>query len=241
MQIIRPNQKILNSIEENLVSLPLGNIYNSLIGSFDDDFKSRGEGFYSFSKDCLKISDEDYFSEGVIGLDVPLIIKGIGNKRVMFLAQDPLRNEDDFINTLGVCNDKIVLGTPFAVHSKYYRTRGKGKFYTELFFSMAQEFNQIYLTDVYKLWKKDGVGRRKGRDISLGLLKDEISIFQPDIVLAFGTEAYNTLVKLNLGVTICRTPHQNAWPKAWRDFGLKKLDDTSKINIILNELKKNKK
>ena len=52
MQIIRPNQKILNSIEENLVSLPLGNIYNSLIGSFYDDFK-----FWSWEETSLQVKE----------------------------------------------------------------------------------------------------------------------------------------------------------------------------------------
>lgn len=146
---------------------------------------------------------------GAIGLDLPTWFNvSETNPFIMIVAQDPLRNaywygdrngtSEDFI-----CNDAIV-STPFGIHDANHRERGNGgKRIWMLVNELIKTGYGVYLTDcrkyfVYNHEESDKYTTPEKREIYKNILKKEIEIVTPQLIVTLGHSATN-YCKLLLG------------------------------------------
>ena len=175
--------------------------------------------FRSYDPNFQKRYDEAL----VIGIDIPSIIEknnGILEKKtIVILAQDPLRPISERIEAIGI-------GTPYSLHAKSCREKGRGSFYFELIKVLLDEGYRIYLTDIIKIWVSDREpSKDKGIRLSkqdenrfIQILKAEVEIFEPLGIITWGKKARDTVSGLELGVRHLEFPHPSgsnngAWHK----------------------------
>ena len=129
------------------------------------------------------------------GVDLPIWFKNPQGKRlrIFILTMDPLRTKDEKII------DKASLNSPFTIHQR------KGNNYFPSIEKLAYNYD-LYITDVYKLFFRDSDNLNSvsnenpefiAQTIHLEILKDELSLFQPDFILCLGKHAIGGLAKLD--------------------------------------------
>lgn len=167
--------------------------------------------------------------------------------RVMVVSQDPRRNDQE----MGDCTYEVGISTPFGLHSMSWRSNKTKGFVHWLFDKLLAEYGpqmSVYYTDVYKF---RGVGPKSVLDTSnfdvyKDILRQEIELFEPNVVLLMGNEAqeaYNGVmntVTTAIKPAVIETPHPNARikdKKYWGKYEMAKFDIDSKIEIIINEIK----
>lgn len=130
-----------------------------------------------------------------IGHDLPIWIckkeKEIKN-RIMMIYRDPLRSN---------CKkETLYLSTPFGFHSAQFRGN---KTWTQVIESLMNSGNLLYLTDYYKLYYDKPVGYKWKNDVKMdGIIKKEIELFKPDIIMRFGKDVQdNCNINLPKGST----------------------------------------
>ncbi len=139
-----------------------------------------------------------------LGIDLPTWIgSNISNSgTVMIVGIDPLRNKVAF-KSRNILED-VIIGTPYALHKRKMR-EGKTKEYWK-FLKLLGENYVIYLTDIYKVFYYRGnyKGNRSyndkdlPRDYHLAILKEEIKIIQPKIIIALGALTAQSLLTFNV-------------------------------------------
>lgn len=160
-------------------------------------------------KDMRSKFIKDYHLDGaVVGLDLPTWFNLSSSRRVMIIAQDPLRNPKWYHE----CNAAIC-SSPFGLHSREHRDNGRGGLRMMLLIkALIKQCYGVYLTDSYKYylngWKQDKscesfeVGESVHIPISKApkeleayheILKKEIAIIQPTIIVAMGKVAQKAL------------------------------------------------
>lgn len=136
------------------------------------------------------------------GVDFPIWFsakEGCGKpRRVMIIAQDPLRKEKDFQRVDSPNEERIpgfLIGTPFALHDIRFRRQGNGDNYWDIINALRHKNCHVYVTDLFKVYQR-GVDLSKG-DIALpffrNLLHTEAKIFEPDLIVTFGRKACQAL------------------------------------------------
>lgn len=138
---------------------------------------------------------------GAIGLDLPTWFNLKGNdKRVMLIAQDPLRNNwwySDADPTKGeayICTDAL-LASPFGLHGRSWRENKRGGGRIKLLVEkLIVHGYGVYLTDCRKYFvydhKESAAYTAKKRELYKRVLEKEIEIIRPTLILAMGNEAY---------------------------------------------------
>ena len=144
---------------------------------------------------------------GAIGLDLPTWFNLKNNdKRIMLVAQDPLRGniwysdvnkfpkgkigcKEDYI-----CIDALV-ASPFGLHGKSWRDKKNGGGRMALLVEKLIEHGYgVYLTDCRKYFvydhKESDIYSLKKKNIYKSILEKEIGIIKPDRVVAIGNQAY---------------------------------------------------
>lgn len=145
---------------------------------------------------------------GAIGLDIPTWFNLKDNdKRVMIIAQDPLRgnvwysdidkfpsgktgNREDY-----VCIDALI-ASPFGLHGKSWRDnkRGGGRMKLLVEKLIIKDYG-VYLTDCRKYFVYDHAESAeyslKKKDLYKKILEKEIEIIKPEYIVALGNQAYN--------------------------------------------------
>lgn len=136
------------------------------------------------------------------GVDFPIWFSAKGGdgkpRRVMIIAQDPLRKEEDFLLS-GSPNDEripsFLIGTPFALHDMRYRRQSSIDSYWSIIDTLRLNNCHVYVTDLFKVYQL-GVDLSKG-GIALPFFCDvlhaEAKLFEPDVVVTFGRKACQAL------------------------------------------------
>lgn len=168
-----------------------------------------------------------------VGHDLPvwLVRKGQENPpRVMILSQDPLRK--------GLGRGKLTISSPWALHSPEYRQKISHDLVFKVFEALLADGVEIYLTDYRKIFLprpshtrccKACIGKLSAnvptpRRVSSGfdevyqkLVKEECSLFQPEMIVAFGSQAKTLFRKMeNLSESQSVQYLERIHPGRWR-------------------------
>jgi len=198
---------LVNQIFGESLSSEIENRYNDMRNNFDLSykewrFKTIGKPFNGYADTtsiCIP-TDETHFPElhefNTIGLDLPTWSNiNNDNSIVMFVAQDPLRSEKWY----NKCHD-IVVSSPFATHDAIHRTSRNGEVYFDIFSKIVEKGYGIYLTDTKKFYIKGNNSAsytKKQTQIYEEILKKEIEIVNPKIIVAFGKNAQFSVIKVD--------------------------------------------
>lgn len=153
--------------------------------------------------------NESYPHRGAIGLDLPVWFGADMPRRVMIVAQDPLRNpywygnknrEDDSF----VCSD-AVLSSPFGLHDFAHREHFGGKRVWLLVKELLKRGIGVYLTDCRKYFyyshEESNLLMKGLRNKYIEILKKEIDLFKPSLIVPLGKEA-NSYINKKLDLKI---------------------------------------
>lgn len=145
---------------------------------------------------------------GAIGLDLPTWFNLKDNdKRIMLVAQDPLRDNTWYSDVdkfpkgkIGckedyICIDALV-ASPFGLHGKSWRDKKNGGGRMALLVEKLIEHGYgIYLTDCRKYFvydhRESDIYSSKKKDIYKSILEKEIEIIKPARIVAMGNQACN--------------------------------------------------
>lgn len=125
---------------------------------------------------------------GRVGVDLPWMLSCVDPKKtVMILGQDPLRNLNDF-SAAEKWKGRIIVGTPYAVHSTFYRERTKT--YRLIFDELRRIGCNVYLTDALKLY----TGSYLSVDaLDREVVRQEVESVNPDLIVCFGNSSLHVL------------------------------------------------
>jgi len=135
---------------------------------------------------------------------LPTWFGNVEKKRIFFLGIDPMRKASEFINNgVGNIEDDVIVGTPYAFHHSSFRTN-RTKAYWEIIDKLKFD-NFIYVTDIFKsfFYTNDKVRSydyfmhkdRKDEQLShRKLLKAEIKLIAPDLIVTFGGPSFKLLM-----------------------------------------------
>ena len=97
----------------------------------------------------------------------------------------------------------MIIGTPFAQHSSYYREGSQEVVFASIKHIINKNYH-VYVTDVYKVWMKDD--KKKGNEgykltkeytIFRQLLRKELDIIDPKIIITFGNDARDSYTDIS--------------------------------------------
>lgn len=196
--------------------------YNDMRNNFEltyeewqNNFTTEGRPFknYDDTTSIVIPSEKSKYPElknfNRIGVDFPTWINiKENNKRVMFIAQDPLRSK-----WYKDCHD-IVVSSPFGMHDKTHREGRHGKVLFEIIKHLLKDNFGIYLTDYKKfyLWgnetdnnlsqkekQKEAQKRviefhNKKESVYESFLNDEIEAVNPSLIVTLGKQSSNLLL-----------------------------------------------
>jgi len=119
-------------------------------------------------------------------------------KRVMVIAQDPLRSDMDA--------GAMYLGSPFGLHCKSYREDWHVSNFMDILWGLLEGGVVVYATD-YMKWFANKPGwvvshLNRAKECSVWILQKEIDAFQPDLIVTFGRQAsgcINSRLKRDFG------------------------------------------
>ena len=157
------------------------------------------------SKDDWNTSLLEPYTTGPSGYDLPCLLSA--NRptkgRMMLCAQDPLR---------GAGPATLTVGTFFGIDSNYHRSRRHWGLIWQLVRDCVAAGYDVWVTDAVKLYAgKDVVLNDKGlRDLCFAIMRDEVSAFRPDKVIAFGAWAQRALSEASVTAPVVRVPHPTA-------------------------------
>ena len=203
---------LVNQIFGESLSCEINNRYEDMRNNFNlnyaewqDCFTTKGKPYNKYENDndnttsiCIS-AKETHFPElqefNRIGLDLPTW-NNVGNinNTIMFVAQDPLRSE--YYND---CHD-IIVSSPFGTHDATHRKSRHGEVYFDIFSKIVEKGYGIYLTDTKKFYIKGNNSAsytKKQTQIYEEILKKEIEIVNPKIIVAFGKHAQFSVIKVD--------------------------------------------
>lgn len=182
-----------------------------------------------------------------MGIDMPTWFNLAHSKwRIMIVAQDPLRNPKWYKDC-----PHAICSSPFGLHSYEWRLNGRGgKRLYNLIEKLTTEDCGVYLTDIFKLYIK-GEGKAKKPysfknehyERFAEILSREITIVNPDIIVAMGKKASKALNEISRFCKdlpeIIEMPHfsgsaQGAIKAYFREDG--KLDVDRQVELYLNKI-----
>lgn len=208
------------------------------------------DGFSIFEKPeaatfFTEAEKEKWKAATLIGLDMPVLISGEGPscKRVIIIGIDPLRKRKDFPL---VDSSLVIAGTPYAVHSSFYREKGnRTKVYWNFISGLAEQYD-IYLTDIYKLWMNDAA---IGENIQFAfnasieawrtLLKFEIKTIAPSIIIYFGNTTAELCKDFESEFPACKIitlPHPSGRNKRWSKLIEGRGTVDAKVDYLLKQM-----
>lgn len=145
--------------------------------------------------------------KGAIGLDLPVWFHIGSSKRIMLIAQDPLRSKRWY----GECREAVV-SSPFGLHDAEHRARGNGgRMVYELVCRLVSGGYGIYLTDARKFFVYDhptsDAHAALRKDVYADILRREIAAVEPALCVCFGRQAERVVSAMGLGAEILGLPH----------------------------------
>lgn len=215
-------------------------IYNEMDNEIDNNvyiIKPLSSNLNSkIHKDTLKGEMGNLYA----GHDLPVWLNNPGeadNKRLMIISQDPRRNDNE------MKGKEIGVSTPFGLHSRKWRSyklRGLPISCAADLINLLNNNLSVYFTDIYKL---RGVGGNSvidtpNKSVYIEILKKEIDLFKPDVILTLGKEAEEVMADILNNSKIEPAPHPNARPNIWKAYekGIKGYSACEKKKIIIQKL-----
>lgn len=184
--------EFLNINEINLTEIE--KIYNHFKNAFDLNKEERFKIENNFLLKSNEIIKKDKYKIGKeathLGIDFPIWfdLKNNEPSNIMLLGLDPLRSH---------CfpDDKVWLGTPYALHCSEFRESYR---YTKKYFDFIQQLsieNGVYITDASKVFYRLKDNRSTNsvdfwqQPIHFEILKKEIEIVNPKLIITLGSVA----------------------------------------------------
>lgn len=147
----------------------------------------------------------DAYADGPIGYDLPCLLSANrqASGRIILCAQDPLR---------GPGPAKLTVGTFFGIDSNYHRSRRHWGMIWQLIRRCVMEGYEVWVTDAIKLFAGKNVLLQDSRlrELCYTTIRDEVSVFSPTKVVAFGAWASDALSAAGVKAPILRVPHPTA-------------------------------
>ena len=136
--------------------------------------------------------------KGAIGVDLPTWFNIKDNKRIMLIAQDPLRSSKWY----GKCYDAVI-SSPFGQHDLGHRQRANGgKMISLLVERLVGSGYGIYLTDANKFFIYDHKTTDEFSDIHIDeyteIMRQEIEIVKPYVIVCLGRSSERMCKKMGL-------------------------------------------
>lgn len=238
-----PGSLIIHLIE-NVYEDDISKIYKYFFENYEKKWEYRDEGFYK--SEVMKINpiyrNEIRDLNGLIGLDLPTLFESKSTSgKLMILAQDPLRSAKDFKH-----EGKVIIGTPYALHSKKYRD-SSSNLYFQMISELGKSFKEFYLTDVVKVYAEGsnliGMLRKSNAEYLKNMLALEINTIMPDTILAMGKIAQDTLDAKEIKEVIeknkiqrINTPHMRGRHDVWVKAGAEGSKNENKLKFIFDKL-----
>ena len=196
------------------------------------------------------------------GIDLPAWFgDDFSKKKVMILGIDPLRNKKGFKNECEKRNslnsvipleviydsieNEVIIGTPYALHLSEAR-EGKCSVYWS-FIEVLIENHFVYCTDVFKTYYyNDEKDIRSYRDEEFtiknknhrDLLKKEIELIKPDVIIAFGNLVEFFLKDINLTTKVIKLPHPSGANRIWNKILKDNQEYKTKTAYLIHEFYK---
>lgn len=229
--------------------------------TLNDYSKKIGDGFACKSanpKDAKmqicpdsELKMQEYFasflkSYRVAGLDLPILITDSTVTRthgvIAILAQDPLRNENDYKKLSAKCGKNILVSLPFALQTKI---RNAGCYVVRAITEKLLKCGWcVYVTDINKLYaakEEKQVIKANERLLQLyrKILMEELNQIKPRLVLLMGKTAQEAFGKLKIGAKIIKIPHPSGSANhAWTEIIKGKATNENKVNYTLDIITK---
>jgi hypothetical protein len=205
----------------NTNSTELEKLYHDI----DITFEQPGYPLHFTDRSFFKSADETfrstYQNSPVIALDLPSLMEFDDERKdkptIAIIGQDPKHDSD---------HEQLVIGIPYGLHHKDSREKLKR---TKLYFDMVKFLlrsgYRVYLTDLVKIWVCNPAQRYSGiklpdvdRKRFLELIKPELAIVKPSVVITWGKVADNVVDQLSLDIKHLNFPHpsgaaNDAWAK----------------------------
>jgi hypothetical protein len=247
--------------------------YQTIINSFNANTADSYSGFHYADKFysipfSTESARQNWAAASLIGIDLPVEVTNgkKDQKRAVIIGIDPLRKRKDFPES--VSKQKIIIGSPYALHSSFYRNEeARTKIYFEVIQELLEQNLSVYVTDLHKLWMNNDVYERSKYSLhqefalSNTLLSRELEIISPSKIILFGSYVYNytkPLIKY-LGYTdrVIRLPHPSGANRNWnklpkeersfqgkkewliKDLELQLNNSTSSSDVLANKLNNN--
>lgn len=183
---------LLNS-ELKIDSILLENLYAYFLKSSENEDFDLKEKYKSIRiEDLNEELHKDAIGKCSYGIDLPVWFgsKGQNRKKIFLLAMDPMRGADD--------RTTADLNSPFSIHL------GNNNNYISSIKHLSDSFD-IYITDVFKLFYRDPINKKKVSNASLNftqleihsrIIIKEIDLFNPDLILCLGKHPLAGLRKI---------------------------------------------
>jgi hypothetical protein len=194
-------KKIIIENVLNVSNEQIDTIYDSWEKDKNDNDKKTNFVF----NDKLIHSNQN-IPEGVSlkGIDLPTWFGDYSNKKIVVLGIDPLRSKGVFEreDNADIDND-VIIGTPYAFHEKETREKWCAG-YWKLIDGLRKSNHFVYCTDVFKTYYHNNTTNlRSYSDSKSGftsnlyhaeVLKKELELINPDLIIVFGKIAYEKLL-----------------------------------------------
>ncbi len=198
---------IKEMLEEKLIQSSVGieEIYSWIFDYFNHQFNGREEpnGFKIFVNELSSAYANVKLKElRTIGIDFPILLsKGTKKPIVMVCAMDPLRDETD----VSEISTEIGMWVPFSAinnpNNKNYKMKPSDKRNLSFFHTLL-ETNDLYLTDAFKLFYREGKELSNGQtefkklSVHREILEKEIQLVQPEAIVSLGNHARDSISQI---------------------------------------------
>lgn len=193
--------------------------YRNIYETMRQEFEFEGcPSEVSLSRNIFRSRDLEfqkrYSHAFVVGVDIPSLLErndGFSNKKtVVILGQDPLRKSKERIEEIGIA-------TPYGMHLKICREKDRNtRLYFDLIRVLLDEGYRVYLTDIFKVWVSE-VDKDKAISLSrkdyqrfTDVLRVELGIFNPLVVISWGQIAAKAFKSINSNFKHLECPHPSA-------------------------------
>jgi len=191
-------------LEEKLLTSNVGidNVYGWIFDYFNHQFYGSDEpkDFSIFVNELTAPFSEIKLKQiRTVGIDFPVLLsKGKNRPVLMICAMDPLRAENSGVTV----SEEIELWVPFSI------IKNPNKAFTDIkasdkrnlsFFHTLLETHDLYLTDVYKLFYREGKKKSNGQnqfkslEVHSDILEKEIKLVNPSAIISLGNAARNAI------------------------------------------------
>lgn len=204
-----------SSFEQEVVNILLANLFNSPIQSLPGAFPRFYQlnsiyaqmkkylncpslyNLYHADGNCLNrhFKDQIYYGHDFpIWLNDPLR----NDFRLMLVGECPRRKDNEMYDSKNT-TPQLSISSPFGIHSTYWR-RGKNGIVPHVMQEIIRKAKEkcdyalsVYITDAYKLCNSNGYVSLKRNSVYKDILCEEIKLYNPNYIIAFGAKANNLL------------------------------------------------